>query len=233
MSVALKSAETNMIGERRARSLVSARQRSRFVSVLRLVLLTLGGALLLNPLIQILVSGQDTNAAAAPDFTPQGDAERIVNPRFTGRDRSGAPFVITAEAAERRSGTEAGITNLIRPALDYALLENAEDISHVLAENGVFNEAEQSLHLQSRVRMNTRSGYAFQTSAATLYLKDGVVSGNTPVSGQAPWGAVRADSFEVREEGNHIILRGDVRTRFLAPEPQSEPNAQPPGESKP
>jgi len=234
MAAALNPADNQqMIGQRRARSLASARQRSRFVAGVRLAIVVAAGLVALNALVQILMSSGGGEPAPELTLSPQGDAERIINPRFTGRDQSGVPFIITAEAAERRSGAQTGIADLIRPTLDYVLLEGGADASRVLADSGVFNEVDQTLQLNSNVRMNTRSGYAFSTQSATLHLQDGRVSNQAPVFGQAPWGAVRADSFEVREEGQRIILRGDVRTRFYAPAPPPPSDAQPSEESQP
>lgn len=236
MSAALTSSDGLMIGQRRARSLASARARSRFVAGLRLVLIAAGVLVALNALIQIIVSG--SRSPATPDIAitaATGNSERIINPRFTGRDEGGTPYVITAETAERRRGAEQALIDLERPALDYALLDDAADASRVLAEHGVFDDANLSLHLETNVNLTTRSGYVFDTQSATLYLREGVVTGSEPVQGLAPWGGVRADAFEVREDGQHIILRGDVRTRFNAPSAASDtptPSSSDTGETR-
>lgn len=218
MSAALTFPDGHMIGQRRAKSLASARSRSRFVAGLRLVLIAAGVVVALNALVQIVLTGG--RSGSAPEITlsaSAGESERIINPRFTGRDEGGTPYVITADTAERRSGAEQALIDLEQPTLDYALLDDGADASRVLARHGVFDDASLSLHLETDVRLTTRSGYVFDTQAATLYLREGVVVGPEPVHGLAPWGAVRADAFEVREDGQHVILRGDVRTRFNAP----------------
>ena len=92
-----------MIGQRRARSLATARSRSRFVAVLRVVLLVLAGLVAMNALVQIVMSGGRAETLE-PVLLSAGDAERIINPRFNGRDESGVPFLITADTAERRLG---------------------------------------------------------------------------------------------------------------------------------
>ncbi|HBU62405.1 MAG: hypothetical protein CMH91_06785 [Oceanicaulis sp.] len=229
MSAALTFSDGQMIGQRRARSLATARARSRFVAGLRLVLLAAGAVVALNALVQIVLSGG--RSAPSPEVAlsaTAGESERIINPRFTGRDEGGTPYVITAETAERRSGAEQALIDLEGPTLDYALLDDGADASRVLARHGVFDESNLSLHLETDVRLTTRSGYVFDTQSATLFLREGVVTGPQPVHGLAPWGAVRADRFEVREDGQHIILQGDVRTRFNAPassDTQQDPNS--------
>ena len=67
-------------------------------------------------------------------------SQRIVNPRFVGRDEGGAPFTVTADSAVRRQGGIAGVADLERPALDYELVSSG-DTSQVLAETGVFDDA--------------------------------------------------------------------------------------------
>ena len=200
-----------LIGERRARSLTGARRRTARVAVLRIVLLAGMAALVVNAGVQLVMNARSGEPAAA--FAPAGSNERIVNPRFTGRDEGGAPFTLTAEAAVRRAGGVAGLAELEGPALDYAFIE-ADDASRVLSRFGVFDEAEQTLQLNEAVRLATRSGYTFSTDAALIRLREGRIEGDAPVSGEAPWGAVRADSFRVRDDGRRIIMTGDVRTRI-------------------
>jgi len=206
-----------MIGQRRARSLATAQSRSRFVAGVRLVLLVAAGLVAMNAIVQIVMSS-GRGEVIEPVLRVSGDSERIINPRFTGRDQTGVPFVITADTAERRIGGSLGEVDLNRPTLDYALLDGDENASRVLADLGIFNEAEQSLTLIQNVRLSTRSGYVFETNSATLYLRDGAIIGSEQVLGLAPWGGVRADGFEVREEGAHVRFLGDVRTRINAPE---------------
>ncbi len=225
MPAALSLSDGQMIGQRRAKSLATARARSRFVAGLRLVLIAAAVLVALNALVQIVLSGsRSTQTPEIAMSAAGGESERIINPRFTGRDEGGTPYVITAETAERRSGAEQALIDLEQPTLDYALLDEGADASRVLARHGVFDDANLSLHLETDVRLTTRSGYVFDTQSATLYLREGVVTGPRPVHGLAPWGAVRADEFEVREDGQHIILRGDVRTRFDAPANPDTPN---------
>lgn len=200
-------------GARNAAALSGARARSRFVRRLRLALYTLMALIALNALIQIIVSdaGELADSPAAPD----GEAERIINPRFTGRDQDGTPYIVTADAAIRRAG-EAAVTDLERPRLDYALIAAAgPDASEVLAEAGAFDAERRVLSLQRDVSLRTRSGYAFATSAAELHLAEARVSGDQPVSGEAPWGRIRAGGFAIFDEGARVQFTNGVRTRIF------------------
>ncbi|XBQ16758.1 MAG: LPS export ABC transporter periplasmic protein LptC [Oceanicaulis sp.] len=213
-----------LIGQRRARSLAGARRRSRLVRLARLCLIALAAGVLINVAVQIVISAMGVVDEPAAEIT---GGERIVNPRFTGRDQGGAPFVVTALTAARRSGGAGAVADLESPTLDYALVDAAaEEASSVLARAGVFDETAQTLLLQDEVRLNTASGYTFRTEAALIHLREGRLSGDAPVYGEAPWGAVRAGRFEVEDDGRRIILEDGVQTRLYmndAEEPETQP----------
>ncbi|KAA5804070.1 hypothetical protein F1654_09855 [Alkalicaulis satelles] len=202
----------SLIGERRARSLAGARAQTVRIRLLRAALLIAMAAVAGNAIVQAVLSG--ARASSEPAFAPASDAERITNPRFTGRDRAGTPFVVIADAAVRRLGGVTPLTDLERPALSYAWLEGADDGSQALAETGVFDEAAETLFLRTNVRFTTPTGYSFNAPSARISLREGTVSGDEGVSGTAPWGGVRADAFEVQDGANRVILTGDVRTRI-------------------
>ncbi len=211
MSAAASASRATALGARRSRSLASARRRSRIVQGLRIVLLALISAVVINAAIQLVQ--QSLAGGNEVSFEPAAGSQRIVNPRFVGRDESGAPFTVTADTAVRRQGGITGVADLERPRLDYQLVNNS-DASQVLADTGVFDDAAQSLELAGQVSLTTQSGYSFDTEAALIRLREGEISGQVPVAGAAPWGAVRASSFEVYDEGRRIVLSGDVRTRL-------------------
>lgn len=218
------AASHGLIGARRARSLAYARRRSGLVRVLRYVLLIAIVAVIANAGLQLVMTSLGGTREAA--FAPAGSNERIVNPRFTGRDEGGAPFMLTADAAVRSAGAVAGVAELERPELDYGLLER-NDVSQVLARTGLFNEAEKTLLLSDDVRFTTRSGYTFSTQSALVRLREGQVEGDAPVLGEAPWGAMRANAFDVRDDGQRIIMSGDVRTRIYMNRSPEAQEAQP------
>jgi lipopolysaccharide export system protein LptC len=204
--------DTSLIGQRRARSLAGARRRSGMVRIARIVLLTVMVALALNAALQLLLAGGPQPELPTVELT---GGERIVNPRFIGRDENGQSFVLTALTAARRGGGLSAIADLDTPSLDYALLAaDANRASQVLAATGVFNETEQSLFLRQDVELTTRSGYVLNAHSALIRLNEGVITGEEGVYGDAPWGAVRASRFELHDDGRRIVLENGVRTRL-------------------
>lgn len=212
MTAADPTADITLIGRRRARSLAGARRRSQLVRWAKVAVIGAAILLGLNAALQLVLSeGGETDQP----FAELSGGERIVNPRFVGRDDSGQPFIVTALSAARRGDGLGAVADLERPSLDYALVEaEAEQASRVLAATGVFNESDQSLLLREDVQLRTPSGYAFYAEQALIRLNEGVISGEEGVYGEAPWGAARADRFEIRDEGRRIVLENNVRTRL-------------------
>ncbi len=60
------------------------------------------------------------------------------------------------------------------------------------------------------VQVRDREGYEFASSAARIFVQEGRVQGIEPLSGNGPLGDVRADSYEIEDEGDRVIFRGNV-----------------------
>lgn len=205
------------------RALAAARLRARVLRNLRFVLVALMAVLALNIVIQSVLSG---GRQAAVRQAVAGDGERIINPRFTGRDAEGRAYVLTADNAVRRSGGLGNLTDLENPRIDYALLFGAADrpdASEVLSRVGVFDDQARILRMTDTVRFTTRSGYRFRTEDAAIDLNNAMVFGEEPVEGSAPWGGVQAHGFELDEDGRRLRFTGGVVTRIYvgeAPAPE-------------
>lgn len=201
-----------------SRAVELARVRARIVRNVRILAALLISALVLNILVQAFMAGD--HEPAAP-IGMVGDAERITNPRFTGRDQSGRPFVLTADTAVRRMEGLGNLTDLENPRIDYALLfggANRPDASEILSRAGVYDDRTRVLRMIDAVRFSTLSGYRFRTDGAALDLGAGVVTGNFPVEGRAPWGGIQANGFELYDDGRRLVFTGGVVTRFYTDE---------------
>ncbi len=191
---------------RRAVSLREARQRTAVVQVLRLVFTTaavVSVGLLLGQVLQHSLSGGHVDA------TPAGTAVTMINARFEGKDAHGDPYVITAETARRRRDN-VGLIDLTKPILEDAASTRVE------AREGVYDRQGQALDLVDDVVMTDAAGYTFTADRARMYVQENRVEGQTPLHGAGPMGEVRADSYEVLDSGDKIILRGHVWTRIKA-----------------
>ncbi|WP_375283757.1 LPS export ABC transporter periplasmic protein LptC [Marinicauda pacifica] len=207
---------------RRADAFAAAQRRSVFVRRLRIALLAGIGLIALNIVLQNILRAPDVSGGTPEQ--PTGELERIVNPRFIGRDEDGTPFVVTADSAVRRPGSIVGLTELENPRLDYSMLGEGLEAGPgaVLANLGVYNPDTRSLELNQAVNLSTRSGYRFETPSATIQLPESRIVGEEPVYGEAPWGAIRAGGFEVHEEGRRVIFTDGVTTRLYLNERSDE-----------
>jgi len=197
---------------RRALALNVARRRTAFVAALRLVFMA--GAIGIVALLAVqLYLGSRSTPPAEPE--PVSQDIRMVNPRYTGRDDGLTPFAITADVAIRRRDAAPGTTDLERPRLEYDFLNPNGDASRVLAETGRYDEPNRILELYSDVNLNTTEGYTFSSDHARIFLREDRVTGEQPVRGTGPMGEIRADRYEIREGGDHIIFEGNVRARLI------------------
>lgn len=148
-----------------------------------------------------------------------GDDVRMVNPRFTGRDSAGSPFVVTADAAVR--GSEGPrLTDLESPRLEFHGGEHTSSI--VIAERGVYNRDENWLELFGDVRYESDNGYVFKTSHARIYPSEGRIVGERVIEGGGPMGMLRADGFEILDSGDRIVFEGGVLARMEQPAPKAD-----------
>jgi lipopolysaccharide export system protein LptC len=206
---ALQPAPHSVWEPRRATTLAAARKRTRFVRGLRIALVGLASVIVLFMAGQILL--RSLGGEAQQDVTVGEDA-RMINPRFTGRDEAGVPYVVTADAAIRRRGTDARLTELESPQLDYDLISANEQAEGVLARTGLFDADARTLDLNADVQFRTQSGYAFLADHARIYLSEERVVGDSPVEGEGPLGTIRADAYEILDGGDRVVFTGNVRT---------------------
>ncbi len=200
-------------GPRRATSLREARQRTALVHILRL-LFTIGAVLsagwLLGTVIESTLREQGSGAP------PTGLSVTVLAPRFEGFDANDRPYSLTAETARRRR-ENVSLVDLVNPRLEDA----ASTV--VQAREGVWNADAEVLDLVGDVVMTDAGGYTFTSQKTRMFVKDNRVEGQEPLNGVGPIGEARADAYEVLDNGNRIVLKGNVWTRFQAKKKRGDP----------
>jgi lipopolysaccharide export system protein LptC len=191
-------------GPRRATTLREARNRTALVHILRL-LFTIGAVLTAGWLVGTIIA---SSAAPGPVQAPQaGLSVTVLGPRFDGFDANDRPYSLTAVTARRRRENVA-LVDLVSPRLEDA----ASTV--VQAREGVWNSESEILDLVGDVVMTDAAGYTFTSQRTRMYVKDNRVEGQDPLNGVGPIGEVRADAYEVLDDGNRIVLKGNVWTKF-------------------
>lgn len=200
-------------GPRRATSLREARQRTALVHILRL-LFTIGAVLsagwLLGTVIESTLREQGSGAP------PSGLSVTVLAPRFEGFDANDRPYSLTAETARRRR-ENVSLVDLVNPRLEDA----ASTV--VQAREGVWNADAEVLDLMGDVVMTDAAGYTFTSQKTRMFVKDNRVEGQEPLNGVGPIGEARADAYDVLDNGNRIVLKGNVWTRFQAKKKRGDP----------
>lgn len=198
-------AHTEMLAQwapQRQMTLAQARRRSRTIGLLRMIFVAgaaISAGVIIGPIAATTLSGVGQQI----DQLAGDDVVTMVNARFTGRNIAGDAYVITAEAAQRRRA-DPSVINLTSPRL---VDDKGTEVS---APVGVYYQNAEYLDLFQAVRVRDRDGYEFTTTAARVFIQEGRVRGLEPLSGTGPLGDVRADSYEIEDDGDRIIFRGNV-----------------------
>lgn len=206
MTVAVPTLHSTMAhwGPRRATSLKEARDRTALVHILRL-LFTIGAVLSAGWLLGTVIESSLRERRSAPGA--EGLSVTVHGPRFDGYDDNDRPYTLTALTAQRRRDNLA-LVDLVNPRLKDAAS------STVQARAGVWNAETEVLDLEGDVVMTDAAGYTFTSQRTRMYVKESRVEGQDPLNGFGPIGEVRSDAYEVLDDGDHIVLKGNVWTKF-------------------
>ena len=138
------------------------------------------------------------------------DAETLnmLNPRFVGTDERNRPFIVTADSASQARADSATVT-LAAPKADLTM----DDGTWVAltAVDGVYDRTGQAIDLGGGVNIFHDSGYEFRSDTARIDMKNGTASGQEPVEGQGPLGAIQSQGFTILDRGARIVFTGKAR----------------------
>lgn len=192
--------------ERRGAAVRNWRRRSQVVSAFRRFLPFLMVAVVAGLGGWLFLQSRDV---AAPE--PAGPvAIRMLNPTFQGRD-DGRPFVLQATEAIR-DGKDAARIALIDPRME--LQEKpGEPPTRITAQTGVYREDTLVLDLKGEVRYSDGQGWRFLTKNAVVDTRKDVVSGEQGIEGEGPSGLFKADRYVIYNQGDRVVLRGNVHTQ--------------------
>jgi len=141
---------------------------------------------------------------------------RMVNPHYSGVDRLGRPFVVTA-AVGRQVPDRQDLMSLEAPRADMKIHRDVDIL--VTAATGIYQSPVQLLDLFGQVTLVHQNGTRFVTDTARVDVANGTAEGNAPVVGQGPSGDVHAAGFQILGKGDTIIFTGksDLLLRGAAP----------------
>src|ERR1700760_2134532 len=135
----------------------------------------------------------------------------MMKPRLTGSDSHGNPFVITADRAvqDAKNPKKATLKNMEADlTLDKGNWLNAR------AKAGMVDMNTGQLELSGGIDVFSANGYELHSATASANLKQSVIHGHEPVTGQGPTGTLRADSFHADRDSGLLTLTGHVQMNF-------------------
>lgn len=136
----------------------------------------------------------------------------MVKPRLAGADAKGNPFVITADSAvqDAHNSKKADLKNL-----EADLTLDKQNWINARAKAGMVDMNTGQLELRGGIEVYTATGYELHSNSASANLKQSIVHGHEPVTGQGPEGRLRADEFHADRTTNILTLSGHVHMTLI------------------
>jgi lipopolysaccharide export system protein LptC len=141
---------------------------------------------------------------------------RMVNPRYTGTDRQGRPYYLTAAAATQVPHSDDLVT-LDAPKAD--LTTASGNWVEISGDAGAYQTQPQLLDLFGNVVLYQDRGNEFHTDSARIDVLHGTAQGKDAITGQGPFGHVTAQGFTIYNHGDIIVFSGKTDLT-LAPHPK-------------
>lgn len=191
---------------RRQLSLEAARRRSARLSGLRFLFVALAAgsfaSIFLFMAFNAVTGGTDAQAMAG------AESQKMDNPRFVGRSKGGKAYMITAKTAMRQPGSDLIV-------LDTPIYEE-DGGRKMLSVRGLYDPVARTVQLEGDVKFEDDKGQGFASTNAVIDAQAGVIRGERAIRGAGPLGGVRADTYEIADQGQRIILKGRVQGGFKA-----------------
>ncbi len=207
LTKAFEADESKDIGEARPRPKANVRDAKRRANMVRRLRRLFAACMGIQAALVIGFStvnsfSQDV-AFAASAIT--GEAIRIQNPVFDGRDAHSSRYKIVSNAVVRRPEDP---ERLLLEAPIMTVRSGGEQTFELSAREGLYNRERKTLDLFRDVKLTSSSGYEFTTSQARIFLKQGIAEGDQPIQGFGPMGSIDAQSFRLDQNERWVAFDG-------------------------
>ncbi len=192
---------------------VEAVRYSRYVALMKR-LLSLGAFLIIAAVLAFFFM-QRLPRQMQVSYEQLGRIENdltMVKPRLAGADAKGNPFVITADFAiqDAHNAKKADLRNL-----EADLTLDKQNWINARAKAGMVDMNTGQLELRDGIDVYTATGYELHSNSASANLKQNIIHGHEPVTGQGPQGKLRADEFHADRATNILTLSGHVHMTLI------------------
>lgn len=203
-------------GRRRVPSpiaLQGAARHSRIVRTMRVVLPSV--ALLVIGLVMLqafMYQADDTLKIGFSKMGPAADEQKMVmmRPEFSALFNKN-PFTMNAKKAYR---DEDAPHRVIMDDFRGDITVKDERWINFASAKAVLDTKAMRAFLGGGIDLFSDLGYELHTQSMKIDLRNGTVTGQTEVAGQGPIGTIRADGFEVMDEGARIRFNDNVRVKL-------------------
>jgi lipopolysaccharide export system protein LptC len=188
-------------------------RHSRFVSAMKVVL-PLGAVALMATVLFYsgIFDGRDRLDVTFREISSLNNDLRMVSPRVTGLDKSGRPYLLTADTATQAKGQPSHIA-LDNVQADLKLSDEADWVS-LSSASGLLDTETQILELRQKIDIYGSSGYEFHGTSGRIDFREGTVSSDEPVQGHGPLGTLRADRMTADNGERTLRFTGHVKVRI-------------------
>lgn len=130
----------------------------------------------------------------------------MASPKLQGVDEDQQPYTVTADKAVQQDADHVDLSNI---QADISLKDGSW--VNLTAARGAMNIVEKTIQLDGNVQMYHDSGVTFITDSAMVNVDNGLIRGNSQISGQGDMGTVRADSFIIWSKQKKLRFSGHVK----------------------
>jgi lipopolysaccharide export system protein LptC len=190
-------------------------RHSHFVSLMKIAL-PLGAIALL--VVVLVYSGvfdkRDRLDITFREISSLNNDLRMVSPRVAGLDRSGQPYLLTADTATQAKDKPSQIT-LDNVQADLKLADDGDWVS-LQSTSGLLDTETEQLELHQKIDVYVSTGYEFHGTSAQINFRHGTFASDEAVEGHGPAGTLRADSMTADNDEGKMVFTGHVKMRLYA-----------------
>lgn len=195
----------------------SARQHSRVVKLLKVGLPLTGILIIAGFAGFVMLSGQSGPSVDISGIGVKDGKLVMANPKLDGETKAKLPYNMTAARAIQ----DLSNTNIISlEEIDAKFALNDEVTAVIDAATGVFDNANNTLDINSPMNVKTSSGMVAKFESAQVDLKAGNLKTNDPVDIDMNGSHIVADSLTVTDQGKVMVFENRVRVTIT-----KDPNA--------
>lgn len=185
-----------------------ARRHSRLVRLLKIGL-PLTGCLIIAGIVGfVMLPGTSVPSVDMSGVGVKDGKLVMANPKLDGQTKAKLPYNMKAARAIQ----DLSNTNIISlEEIDAKFALNSDVMAEIDAESGVFDNANNTLDINSPLNVKTSSGMVAKLKSAQVDLKAGNLKTQDPVDIDMNGSHIAADSLTVTDQGKVLVFEKRVR----------------------